>query len=101
MKINLIIHTFYPAIIAGGPIYSTLNTSKELAKIGVKTYVSTADLNCTKTLGIKSNTWFELQNNIFVKYYSEIVIGRFSISWRQLLFLWKDIKALQSAHVHQ
>lgn len=99
MKISLIIHTFYPAWIAGGPIYSTLNTSKELAKIGVETYVSTSDLDCTKTLGIKSNKWFELQNNIFVKYYSEIAIGRFSISWRQLLFLWKDMQTTDVVHI--
>jgi len=33
LKINLIIPSFYPAVIYGGPIFSTLNTSKELSKI--------------------------------------------------------------------
>lgn len=99
MKINLIIHTFYPATIAGGPIYSTLNTSKELSKIGVQTNVSTTDLNCTEKLRIKPNTWFKFQQNIFVKYYTEIQLGRFSLSWRQLLFLWKDIKTNDVIHI--
>lgn len=99
MKIGILIHTFYPAISAGGPVYSTINTCHKLSEIGVKIYISTSDLNCTKKLNIKQNSWFKYRNNIFIKYYSEKIIGRFSLSLRQILFLWKDIKDVDVVHI--
>lgn len=99
MKLGLIIHTFYPAFIAGGPIYSTLNTSKELSKLGVVVNVSTSDLNCTEKLNIVPNVKHQVFDNIFVTYYSETRLGRFSFSCKQAVGLWKDVSEVDMVHV--
>ena len=97
MKINLIIPSFYPATIYGGPIFSTLNTCKELSKInGVEVYVSTTNANMTSRLDVKTNIFIELEKNLFVKYYNETWINKLSIP---LLFnIWKDIKKSDVIH---
>lgn len=100
MKINLIIHSFYPAVEAGGPIFSTINTCKELSKIDTEIFVSTTNfLDSAKRVNSKPNKWFNLSKNIHIKYYSELNFGRFSISFRQLLFLWKDISKVDIVHI--
>lgn len=98
MKINLIIPSFYPATIYGGPIFSTLNTCKELSKINnVEIYVSTTNANMTSRLDVKTNTFIELEKNLFVKYYHETWINKLSIP---LLFnIWKDMKQSDIIHL--
>jgi len=98
LKVSLIIPSFYPAIVYGGPIYTTLNTSKELAKIdGVQVYVSTTNSNMTSKLAVETGTFIELEEDLFVKYYNETFVGRFSLS---LFFnIWKDISIADVVHV--
>ena len=97
MKINLIIPSFYPATIYGGPIFSTLNTCKELVKIDdVEVYVSTTNANMTTRLDVETNRFIELEKNLFVKYYHETIINKLSSS---LLFnIWRDIKKCDVVH---
>lgn len=98
MKINLIIPSFYPAVIYGGPIFSTLNTCKELSKIeNNQLFVSTTNANMASHLDVEKNTFVELEKNIFVKYYHDTWINKLSLS---LLFnLWRDIKKCDVIHV--
>lgn len=100
MKINISIHTFYPAVEAGGSVFSSFNTCKELSKLGIESFVSTANIhNSTKKLQTTSNTWHKLEKNINVKYYDEYNFGRFSISFRQIFFLWQDLKLSDIIHI--
>ena len=56
MKINLIIPSFYPATIYGGPIFSTLHTCKELAKLeNININVSTTNTNMHSKLDVETN----------------------------------------------
>jgi len=90
MKISIVIPSFYPATIYGGPIFSSLNTIKELVKIkDTQVWVSTTNANMTKKLDVNSNTWISFESNFYVKYYNETKINFISVS---LLFsLWKDL----------
>lgn len=97
MKINLIIPSFYPATIYGGPIFSTLNTCKELVKIdGVEVYVSTTNANMTSRLDVETNKFIEIEKNLFVKYYNETIINKLSLSL--ILNVWRDIKKCDIVH---
>ena len=98
MKINLIIPSFYPATIYGGPIFSTLNTCTELSKINnLEVYVSTTNANMTTRLDVETNKFIELEKNLYVKYYNETIINKLSISL--LLNIWKDMKNSDVVHL--
>jgi glycosyltransferase involved in cell wall biosynthesis len=98
MKINLIIPSFYPATIYGGPIFSTLNTCKELVKLkDVSIYVSTTNANMHNYLDVKTSSWIELEQNLFVKYYNDTWINKLSLPF--LFSVWKDIKQADVVHV--
>ena len=45
MRICLISHSFYPATCYGGPIFSTYELCKEIARLGFSVYVSTTNAN--------------------------------------------------------
>lgn len=98
MRVNLIIPSFYPAVVYGGPIYSTLNTAKELTKLeDVEVYVSTTNTNMTNKLDVKTSKYIELQKNLHVKYYDETIVDKFSLSlWMNI---WKDIKKTDVVHI--
>lgn len=91
MKINLVTPSFYPATVYGGPIFSTLNICKSLAKLDVEVYVSTTNTNRDSKLNVKTNKWITFENFFFVKYYDETKVGTISIPL--LLNLWRDIKS--------
>lgn len=97
MKINLVIHTFYPAIGPGGPITSTLNTTKELANQNLEVFVSTSNCDTSKPLDVEVNKWIQFQDNLYVKYYKETILGKLSLY--QLFFLWQDIKKCDVIHI--
>jgi len=98
MYIYLIIPSFYPAVIYGGPIFSTLNTSKELAKIDdIEVYVSTTNTNMTSKLDVAVNKYIKLEKRLYVKYYDETIIGKFSLAL--VLNIWKDIQKADVVHV--
>ena len=98
MKINLIIPSFYPATIYGGPIFSTLHTCAELSKLDeIKINVSTTNTNMHSKLDVKTNHDIKFEDNFYVKYYDETIISRFSF---QLLFnIYKDIKKADIIHI--
>lgn len=98
MKLSLIIPSFYPAVIYGGPIFSTLNTSKKLAKLDdIEVYVSTTNTNMTSKLDVAVNKYVELEKGLYVKYYDETIIGKFSLAL--VLNIWRDIKKADVVHV--
>lgn len=98
MKISLIIPSFYPAVIYGGPIFSTLHTCRELAKLkDIEIFVSTTNTNMTSKLDVDTNKWNKFQNKFYVKYYDETKIGTFS--WQLYLNIWKDIKNADIIHI--
>jgi glycosyltransferase involved in cell wall biosynthesis len=98
MKINLIIPSFYPAVIYGGPIFSTLHTCQELAKLDdVEIYVSTTNANMTSRLDVEIGKYIKLENDLYVKYYNETILNKLSIS---LIFgISNDIKNSDVVHI--
>jgi glycosyltransferase involved in cell wall biosynthesis len=98
MKIAVIIPSFYPAIIYGGPIFSSFHTCEELSKMeDTFVYVSTTNANMYSKLNVVSNKWITMNNNFYVKYYNEIVVGKFSFSLYKNI--WKDIKSSDIVHI--
>jgi glycosyltransferase involved in cell wall biosynthesis len=97
MKLNLIIPSFYPAVVYGGPIFSTFNTCKELAKFkDLEIYVSTTNTNMYSKLDVETNKWIKLEN-FYVKYYNETIIDKFSFSLYTNIH--KDIKKSDIIHI--
>jgi len=90
MRICLVSSSFYPATFYGGPISATWDLSKKLAENGHEIYVSTTNANGDKKLAVECNGFFEKENNVFVKYYNEQIINKFSLSF--LFGIWSDIK---------
>jgi glycosyltransferase involved in cell wall biosynthesis len=97
MRLSLIIPSFYPAVVYGGPIFATLNAAKALGNRGIDIYVSTTDANGQERLDIDKKSFLPLCKNVWVKYYPETVTNRFSLS--MLVSLWKDIKDADIVHV--
>ena len=98
MKINLIIPSFYPATVYGGPIFSTLHTCEALSALNdVEVYVSTTNTNRDSKLDVEANSWVKFNDSFFVKYYDETKIDKFSLSL--FLNVWKDIKASDVVHL--
>lgn len=98
MKLLLIIPSFYPATVYGGPIFSTLHTCKSLSKLDdIEVKVSTTNANMTERLDVKINQWVNFNNDFFIKYYNDTVIGKFSLPL--YLNIWKDIKNSDVIHI--
>lgn len=98
MKINLIIPSFYPAVVYGGPIFSTLHTSQELAKLdNIEMYVSTTNANMTTKLDVEINEWQKFEDDFFVKYYNTTL--KHTISVPMFLMMWQDIKKSDIVHI--
>jgi len=98
MKINLIIPSFYPATVYGGPIFSTLYTCESLSSIdSVEVYVSTTNTNRDSKLDVEKNKWVKFGKDFFVKYYDETKIDKFSLPL--FLNVWKDIKSSDVVHL--
>ncbi|MEZ9902145.1 glycosyltransferase [Vibrio breoganii] len=97
MFICLIIPSFYPAFIYGGPIFSTYHTCSELAKLtNVDVRVSTTNTNMNSKLDVEANQWIPL-DGFQVKYYNETIIDKLSLS---LFFnVWKDIRKADVVHI--
>ena len=90
MKICLVSSSFYPATFYGGPISATWDLSKKLAKKGIEVYVSTTNANGSKKLDVECSKYLEKEANVFVKYYNEQIINKFSLSF--IFSIWSDIK---------
>ena len=98
MKICVVIPSFYPAISYGGPIFSSLNTCKELSKIqDIEVSVSTTNVNMGKgKLDVLINSWVKFGEGFYVKYY-KIFHSNFSLNL--CLNVWSDIKKSDIVHV--
>jgi len=90
MRICLVSSSFYPAMLYGGPISATWDLSKKLANNGIEVYVSTTNANGASKLDVIKNDFLEKQDNLFVKYYNEQIINKFSFSF--IFGIWSDIK---------
>ena len=97
MKVNLIIPSFYPAVVYGGPIFATLNAAEALSDKGIEVYVSTTNANGKKKLDIGTNEFLKYKENLYIKYYNETIVNKFSLS--MFLGLWKDIKDADVVHI--
>lgn len=98
MKVCLIIPSFYPAVIYGGPIFSTLYVSQELAMMpDVEVNVSTSNANMTTRLNVETSKWIQLKENLNVKYYNDSIIGK--ISFPLLFGVWRDIRGSDVVHI--
>lgn len=98
MKINLVIPSFYPATVYGGPIFSTLHTCESLSELNeVEIYVSTTNTNRNSKLDVEVNKWVKFNDSFFVKYYDETKIDKFSFPL--LLNIWKDIRKSDVIHL--
>ncbi len=98
MRIAMVVPSFYPATAYGGPIFSTLHTCENLARLDdVKVYVSTTNANMNSKLDVETNSWKAFEKNFFVKYYNETKVN--VLSFGLLFNLWRDIKGADVVHV--
>ena len=97
MKINLIIPSFYPATIYGGPIFSSLHASEEISKLGIDIFVSTTNANMKKKLDVKTNRWIKFSDKLHVRYYNTTLVHTLSIPMFVYTFL--DVKKSDIVHI--
>lgn len=98
MKLLIIIPSFYPATVYGGPIFSTLYACEALSVLeNIEVKVSTTNANMSSRLEVKTNHWLAFNKHFFVKYYNETLIGKFSLSL--YLNIWRDIKQADVVHI--
>lgn len=96
--INLVIPSFYPAFVYGGPIFSSLFTCEALVEFDeIDVRVSTTNANMDSKLDVRKNQWVVFKDSFFVKYYNETIIGKFSVA---LFFnIWKDIRSADVVYI--
>jgi len=88
LRLLIITPSFYPATYYGGPIYSTYELAKALGKNDINVYVVTTNANGDKRLKIKTNTFLEVEKNLFIKYYG--LASNKGFSPFMFLLLWND-----------
>lgn len=98
LKINIIISSFFPAVVYGGPIFSSLNTAKELTKLGHDVHVSTTNANRPGKLTVVKNKAIDFAERIKVRYYDDTILDRFSIPF--FLNIKSDIERSEIVHIH-
>ena len=91
MRIAFISPSFYPAFYYGGPIFSSYNSAKEIAKLGIIVYVTTTNINGKEKLDIETNRFMKKEENLFIKYHSFATSNGFSPI--MLVGMWKDISS--------
>ena len=96
MRINIVSPSFYPATVYGGPIFSTLYTSKELAKLGHQIHISTTNANRGEKLNVITNKSIEFEKGISINYYNDTFPDRLSLPLT--VNLWGDIKKADVIH---
>lgn len=98
MKVLLVIPSFYPAVIYGGPIFSTYHVCSELSKLdGVEVFVATTNTNMTSKLNVAKNKWVEFNPFFKVIYYDEFIVDKFSL--KLFLRVWNDIRQSDVVHI--
>lgn len=94
LKVCFICSSFYPAWIYGGPTYSNYMLAKNLAAQQVNVQVLTTNANGTKRLDIDTSINHKQEENFWIKYFHETIIGRFSLS-----FLFGTAKYTQESKI--
>jgi len=98
MNILVVIPSFYPAVVYGGPIFSSLYTCKELSKYSdVNLKVVTTNANMDSRLNVATNTWLNQGYGFLIKYYHDTIINKFS--FKLTCKIWKDIKESDVIHL--
>ena len=97
MRICLVSAHFYPASSYGGPVSATWGLSKKIVDNGVKIFVSTTNANGKRRLDVRNNKFIEKKENLFVKYYWEEIINRFSLAF--IFGIWKDIRKADVVYI--
>ena len=62
MKLSIVIPSFYPAVVYGGPIFTSLHTAEELAKLDIEIKVSTTNANMIERLDVDPNIWHKYRD---------------------------------------
>lgn len=91
MRICVVVPSYYPALVYGGPIVSIHSVNKEIASSKVQVFVSTTNANGDRKLEVDTNKYIKFSDNYFVKYYNDTIVGRLSIPF--VLSVWRDIKS--------
>lgn len=91
MRLSIVVGSFYPAVVYGGPIFSVLNLGKGLAALGVDVYVSTTNANGKVRLNVPTGEFITLCDGLNVKYYAGA--DEKSFSWLYFIGLWNDLKS--------
>ncbi|MEM6262144.1 MAG: glycosyltransferase [Bacteroidota bacterium] len=97
MNINLIIPSFYPAVVYGGPIFSSLYACRELAALGHRVTVATTNANRPHKLEVPPNTPSDFEPNISVTYYDDTIRER--LSFPLMTNLSREMKQADVVHV--
>ncbi len=97
MRVSLVIPSFYPAVVYGGPIFATLHAAEVLSENGVDVYVSTTNANGKERLEIETGKFIRQEENLYIKYYNETIVNRLSLA--MFFGLWRDIKKADVVHV--
>ena len=97
MRICLVTSSFYPATFYGGPISATWDLSQELAKKDVEMYISTTNANGNSRLKVNTNRFIKQKEKLFVKYYHEQFINRFSLAF--IFGIWDDIRKADVVYI--
>jgi len=90
MRICVVAPAFYPAVVYGGPIFSSWRSARVLARLGHRVSVSTTDANGRGRLDVDTREWTTIEPGLRVRYYRDTVIGRLSLS--MMLNLWRDVR---------
>ncbi|MBO9699682.1 MAG: glycosyltransferase [Sporocytophaga sp.] len=98
MKLSFIIPSFYPATSFGGTIFYSLDLCKSIAAKGIEVHVSTTNTNMKGYLEVDTKQSIELDNGMFVRYYHDTLLNRFSLP---LFFnIKRDIERSDVVHIN-
>jgi glycosyltransferase involved in cell wall biosynthesis len=97
MNILIVVPSYYPAFVYGGPIFSIHYAAQGLARQGTQVRVSTTNANGSSKLDVPTAEPVLFEPNYSVRYYDDTIIGRFS--WAFTRNLWRDIRAAEIVHL--
>lgn len=97
MTILIVVPSYYPAFVYGGPIFSIHYAAQGLARQGMQVHVATTNANGTSKLDVPTGEPVLFEPNYSVRYYDDTINGRFS--WAFSRGLWQDMRAAGIAHV--
>ena len=85
MQVRIVVPTYYPASVYGGPTFSIHNTAQALARQGVDVRVSTTDANRPHRLAVPTDKPVPFDDNYEVRYYRENITDRLSLPFMKAI----------------